>query len=71
VTNGVIKEDDFLSWTEKQREAYTFRLLMEIREDVRKMTAIRLGCSSVASFVGGVVGGVTAILGASKFKIFG
>ena len=69
--NGNIHEEDFLSMTERMREAYTFRLLMEIREEVKKMTTLRLGCSSAAAFVGGVVGGVAAILRSAKFKIFG
>ena len=71
MSNNAIHEEDFLSWDEKQREAYTFRLLTEIRNDVKSMTMIKLGCHSIASFVGGVIGGIAATLGASKFKIFG
>jgi len=71
MTNGVIKEEDYLSWTDRQRDAYNFRMLVEIRDDVKRLTTVRLVCNSGAAFVGGIVGGVAAILGATKLKIFG
>ena len=71
MSNGGIDEKLYLSWTDEQKAIYNFRVINEIRADVKKLTAIRLACNSAAAFVGGIVGGLAAMLGASRWKIFG
>ena len=68
--NGLIKEGDFLKWPDEQQRLYTFRLLQQVSQDIRDMSKIRCGINTVASFVGGLVGGFVAVMANFKLKVF-
>jgi len=68
--NGIIKEADFLRWPDEQQRLFTFRLLQDINADIKDLKRSKWVCQGSASFIGGIVGGIAAVLANFRFKIF-
>ena len=66
----LIKEGDFLKWPDEQQRLYTFRLLQQVSQDIKAISGLKIGCNTVASFIGGLIGGAIAVLANFKLKVF-
>lgn len=66
-----IKEENYLKWPEDEQRRYNFRVQQFILSEITRMGTITCGINTVASFVGGMVGGALAVVAQAKFKLFG